>query len=44
LDFKNPAKNGAVEHQDPKEILEGILKREKEIEKILSDIKKIYEI
>lgn len=40
LDFKNPSKNGAIEHEDPKKVLEGILKMEKEIEKIMGEIKK----
>lgn len=39
LDFKNPSKSDAVEHEDPKEILAGILKMEKEIEKILGEIR-----
>lgn len=38
LDFKNPRKGGAVEHEDPKEILEGILKKENGIVEILEDI------
>ncbi len=40
LDFKNPSNSGTIEHEDPKEILAGILKMEKEIEKILGEIKK----
>lgn len=40
LDFKNPRKGGAVEHEDPKEILEGILKKEKEIVAVLVGIMK----
>ena len=40
LDCKNPSKGGAVEHEDPKDILAGILKTEKEIEKILGEIGK----
>jgi type I restriction enzyme M protein len=41
LDFKNPSKNGAVEHEDPKKVVEGILEREKEIEKIMLEIKSV---
>lgn len=40
LDFKNPSKGGEIDHQDPKDILERVLKTEKEIEKILGEIKK----
>lgn len=40
LDFKNPSKNGAVEYEDPKKVLEGILEKEKEIVNILAEIKK----
>lgn len=40
LDFKNPSKNQAIEHQDPKDILEGILKMEGEITGLLREIKK----
>lgn len=39
LDCKNPSKGGAVEHKDPKDILAGILKTEKEIGEVLSDIR-----
>jgi type I restriction enzyme M protein len=40
LDFKNPSKNGAIEHEDPKLVLERILEREKEIANILGEIGK----
>jgi type I restriction enzyme M protein len=40
LDFKNPSKNGAVEHEDPKKILDNIMNKEKEIVKILGEIRK----
>ncbi len=39
LDFKNPSKNGAVEHNDPKEILEGIMQKESDILGILGEIR-----
>ena len=40
LDFKNPNSPATPDQLDPKEILEGIAKTEKEIEKILGEIKK----
>lgn len=40
LDFKNPAKNGTMEHDDPKKILAVILEKEKEIMGLVSEIKK----
>lgn len=40
LDFKNPNGNTKVDHKDPKEVLEGIVSAEKEIIKLLGEIKK----
>ena len=40
LDFKNPNGNAKIEHKDPKEVLESIADTEKEIIKILGEIKK----
>jgi type I restriction enzyme M protein len=39
LDFKNPSKNQTIDHQDPKEILEGILKMEGKIAELLGEIR-----
>ncbi len=39
LDFKNPNGHLKIEHTDPKQILESIETKEKEISKILSEIK-----
>jgi len=40
LDFKNPNGHSKIKHLDPKEILENIAVKEKEITKILNDINK----
>lgn len=40
LDFKNPNGNAKVDHKDPKEVLESIASAEKEITKLLGEIKK----
>jgi type I restriction enzyme M protein len=40
LDFKNPNGGAKVEHKDPKEVLESIANAEKEITKLLREIKK----
>lgn len=40
LDFKNPNGNAKVDHKDPEEVLENIVSAEKEIIKLLENIKK----
>jgi type I restriction enzyme M protein len=40
LDFKNPKGSTKVDHKDPKEVLESITSAEKEIAKLLGEIKK----
>lgn len=40
LDFKNPNGNAKVDHKDPEEVLESIANVEKEITKLLGEIKK----
>jgi len=40
LDFKNPNGNAKVDHKDPEEVLESIVSAEKEIIKLLEEIKK----
>ncbi len=40
LDFKNPSKNGAIKHEDPKGILDGIEKLDRESEELLKEIRK----
>lgn len=40
LDFKNPNNNSNINHKDPKEVLESIASAEKEITKLLGEIKK----
>ena len=40
LDFKNPNGNAKIDHKDPEEVLENIVSAEKEIIKLLENIKK----
>jgi type I restriction enzyme M protein len=40
LDFKNPNGNAKTDHKDPEEVLENIVSAEKEIIKLLGEIKK----
>lgn len=40
LGFKNPNGNAKVDHKDPKEVLENMVSTEKEIAKLLGEIKK----
>ncbi len=41
LDFKNPKRQEAVNHKAPKELLEGINEKEKQISSIINEIKNI---